>query len=582
MLRDIMRYLNNPKASIVLLTIFSFFLLSGGSLTAQNQHPQDYFAPPMDIPWKIAGSFAELRTNHFHAGIDIPTGTIGKNLYSIADGYVSRIKTKPTGYGLVVYIDHPNGYTSVYGHMDSFNEDIAAFVMEAQYRHKQSIVDLYPAPGQLPVKKGQIIGKSGNTGRSSGPHLHFEIRETESEHALNPMQFGYKIIDTEKPVIKKLFAYPMDPNSRVDGSSTRNSYTVTGANGAYSAPTIKAKGKIGFAIHVNDYITGSSATCGIYSIELRVDSNRIYFFELDHMDFEESRYINSHIDFDYNYRNGAKIHKVFKDPGNQLTNYSSLVNNGVFICNDDQQHKVEIITKDTYGNTAVLKFNLQGAGSGYVPVSRFTSCKTIVPYDTAFTISEGAFTATIPKGALYDTICLNYSVSGPIAGSLSGSLALHNDITPIQYPVEIRIKVDSSIKVPHNKLVIAKVTGSSKYYLGGSCEGNEVVAKSRTFGTFALFSDTSPPSITSMNTSETNFSGTKTIKYKLADGFSGINTYDGYIDGKWVLFEINYKTNVITHTLDKKNLKRDKKHILELVVTDNSGNESKYKTEFTL
>ena len=281
---------------VFILSIFSCLL------TAQENHyPQNYFRSPMDIPIYLAGNFGELRTNHFHAGIDIKTqGVEGKKIYAAADGYVSRIKVQHGGYGKVVYIDHPNGYTTAYAHLKAFSTKIDSFAKKEQYKNQSFTFNWYPEPNQIPIKKGEVIALSGNTGRSGGPHLHYEIRETKSEHPLNVLLFGMQIKDNIKPIIRGIRIYPLDNQSTVNGQPKALYFKATNTpsgNTLNVVPVVSKK--IGFGIETLDKINGSGNRCGIYRIQLKIDGKIVFEQKMDKVPFNESRYLNAHTDYHY-------------------------------------------------------------------------------------------------------------------------------------------------------------------------------------------------------------------------------------------------------------------------------------------
>ena len=168
------------------LIIIPFLFFISVSM-AQNSYPQDYFQSPLEIPLILSGTFAELRSNHFHSGLDIKTQQqSGLKVMAAASGFVSRIKVSHFGYGKALYITHPNGYTTVYAHLQNFNPEIDAYIKHRQYKNESYEIELFPKAGELLVNNGDIVAYSGNTGGSGGPHLHFEIRNKQ-EHPMNPM-----------------------------------------------------------------------------------------------------------------------------------------------------------------------------------------------------------------------------------------------------------------------------------------------------------------------------------------------------------------------------------------------------------
>ncbi|MCD4698124.1 MAG: M23 family metallopeptidase, partial [Bacteroidales bacterium] len=273
-----------------------FFILVTQILFSQNNYPPDVFISPLDIPIKLSGTFGELRSNHFHSGIDIKTGEkTGLNIYTIADGFISRIKIQSGGYGKALYVTHPNGYVSVYGHLNKYNDNINEFVIKEQYRRQSFEIDLYLKEGQISVSQGEIIAYSGNSGRSGGPHLHFEIRDEKSQKPINPLLFGYEVTDRVKPLINLLKVYPMSNIDQINGKNTSAIYYPIANKGNYKlkySDTIKITGSAYFGLNCFDPFNRGLNKNGVYSIKMFVDSSLVYAHKLETFSFDETRYIN--------------------------------------------------------------------------------------------------------------------------------------------------------------------------------------------------------------------------------------------------------------------------------------------------
>ncbi len=340
----------------------------GGGAAVKEQYPKGYFMFPIQ-PGKqasLSGGFGDLRTNHFHAGLDIRTGAVeGYNVYAAADGYVSRIKVMRGGYGNVLYITHPNGFTTVYGHLKNYNSAIEDYLRRREYSQKVWEIELAPDPNELKVRKGEIVAISGNTGASGGPHLHFEIRDA-LENAINPMKFGFpEIQDSQPPVIEKVILKTLNAYSRVNGEFGRVSMTPKrAASGEYILPTIvKGHGIIGLELNTYDRSNTSPFRMGITQLEVEVDGKSSYKFNLEKMPFDVSKDINVHIDYDISQTNGVRIQKCYVADGNRITVYETDKNKGRIYIGDNHLHSVYVRVKDTYGNTSVLTFSIQGEAS---------------------------------------------------------------------------------------------------------------------------------------------------------------------------------------------------------------------------
>ena len=337
-------------------------------LRTGDQFPKGYFMFPIE-PGKqasLSGGFGDLRTNHFHAGLDIRTGAVeGYNVYAAADGYVSRIRVMRGGYGNVLYITHPNGYTTVYGHLKKYNPVIEDYLRKREYNQKVWEIELTPGPNELKVKKGEVVAISGNTGASGGPHLHFEIRDA-FENAINPLKFGFpEVQDSQPPVIEKVILKTLNAYSRVNGEFGRVSMSPkrTG-NGDYVLPTIiKAQGTIGLELNTHDRSHNSPFRMGITELEVEVDGKSTYKLNLEKMPFDVSKDINVHIDYDLSQTDGVRIQKCYVADGNRISVYETDKNKGRITINDNQLHSVFVKVKDSYGNATTLKFSIQGEAS---------------------------------------------------------------------------------------------------------------------------------------------------------------------------------------------------------------------------
>ncbi|RMG76485.1 MAG: M23 family metallopeptidase, partial [Bacteroidetes bacterium] len=363
------KFVFQPILLTCVLIQLSYSLLGQNKDSLEFKYPQNYFRSPLDIPLLLAGNYGEIRSNHYHAGIDIKTeGVEGKNVYAAADGYVSRIKISEGGYGKALYITHPNGYTTVYAHLKRFNDTIEQYVRKQQYLKESYEIELFPPKNSLKVKKGDIIAVSGNTGGSGGPHLHFEIRETDTEVPINPLLFGFDIKDDIPPIIKHLTIYPIDDTSFVNRRSRPKRYALSGSNGKYSlSATPEVKGIIGFGIEVIDKLNGSNNRCGIYSIDLTIDGDTIYRHHIEDIPFHKTRYINCHVDYEAWKKDGIKTQRCYRLPNNQLDFYDKLKYNGLYMFTDDSVHEVRFIVKDTYQNTSELVFNVKSSTAKIQP-----------------------------------------------------------------------------------------------------------------------------------------------------------------------------------------------------------------------
>lgn len=569
------------------MRIFCFLFLFVNTLIAQEiSYPQNYFRSPLDIPLYLSGNFGELRSNHFHAGIDIKTqGVEGKKVYAVADGFVSRIKVSPYGYGNALYITHPNGYTSVYGHLKKFGGKIQEYIKRKQYQKKAFSIQLFPTPFEFQVKKGDLVAYSGNTGGSGGPHLHFEIRNTKSEHPINPLFFGFDIQDNLKPDIYNLMVYPLGENSHVNHQSNDKRYKSSGKNGEYrlnDIQTIEAFGEIGLGIHGVDRMNGTGNKYGLHRISLYINDAIYFDQQIDEFAFHEGRYINSHIDYEHYRRYRRRFQKSFVDEGNKLRIYQLLKERGIINIEKDSLYRCEYRLIDFNGNQSSLRFNLKGSELSQ-PKTAVLKDGNIVKYfkhQERNQYKTDQLLLDIPANTLYKDIYFKYREGPSVLGSITPIHYIHDHFTPLHSYMTVSIKaynIDQELK--SKAVIFSTVDGRSKYAEGGKWNGNTMSVKTRSFGGYGIGIDSVPPKITPINISNGAYMGGKwSISLKVKDQFSGLKNYHGEIDGNWVLFEYDAKRNLMSHYFDEKVPKGE--HTLKFTAEDKVGNVSTYQVRF--
>ena len=566
-----------------LFTLITFLI--GFNCFSQDTIPKNYFRSPLGIPLFLAGNFGELRANHFHAGIDMKTqGKEGFKIYAAADGVVSRIKISPWGYGKAIYIDHPNGYTTVYAHLQRYKGEIATQIKKHQHEIESWEFDWYPPATLMKVKKGDVIALSGNTGGSGGPHLHFEIRETASEHPVNPLLFGFDIKDNIKPIIRSIVLTPLNDTSYVNNKSKPQRFLVTGATGNYKlkyATPINAYGEIGIGIETIDKLNGVGNRNGIYSIELIKNSTTIFKSEMKEFSFDESRALNSLIDYKYFLKDKVRFQRSYIEANNPLSIYTKNENNGIIQFSKNDKIAFNYIVKDSYGNKSTLAFGVNGNIN-----KKLIQKSPQIAIDTTFSFMDSNYFETpnmniaIPENALYTNLDMQFHIADTLIGAISPTYFIHNDYTPLHKAIEVSIKVGRLSEYLRSKATIVHFDRRKKYYAkGGTWRNNAITAKSKAFGGFAVMIDTIPPKISPTNIYENkNMAGNSTITVKIGDNLSGIKSYRGSIDGKWVIMEYETKKAKLFHTFD--NLEKGA-HIFDLTLTDGVGNESKVSIPFT-
>jgi hypothetical protein len=544
-----------------------------------------YYTAPVKIPMLLSGSFGELRNNHFHSGIDIKTqGRIDIPVYSVADGYISRISVSPSGYGNVLYIDHDNGTTSVYGHLSQFRPEIQNYIRNIQYERKSFQVDVPILPGIFQVRKNEKFALTGNSGSSDGPHLHFELRNTKTEAPLNPLKLGIFVKDEIAPKILALQITPLTESSHVDFVNNKKIYDVELVEGKYqikNKPVIPVYGEIGFAIEANDFIDGSENKCGIVQMQLTIDGVVYSLFEINRFSFAESRYINSYIDYEEFIKTGRKFQRAWIEPCNRLNNYIYTEKNGIFDPGIGSVHQVKIEIKDSNGNISTLEFTIE---------SKYREMPTVQNDFTALfecgknnhTNAE-EFSIEIPKDALYKNVYFNYQSNDAAKGYFSAIHQIHNKTVPLHKSATVSIKTKELPESLAQKALLVNINPDNGKFTsaGGKYEKGWITADIRTFGNYAVRVDTVPPTILPLSIANKNsLTETDKIRFEIKDDLSGIGTIEGLIDGKWALFEYDAKNNLITHYFDAERFELNKQHSFKLTVTDNKGNSSIYEASF--
>jgi murein DD-endopeptidase MepM/ murein hydrolase activator NlpD len=570
---------------LIFLFVISGYVTKAQQVFSTYKYPLVDFRMPLDIsPPALAGSFGELRPNHFHSGIDFRTNQReGYPVYAVADGYVSRIRVQNSGFGQALYLNHPNGYTTVYGHLQRFNPKIAKIAKDLEYSKRSFEIDEFPAAELIPVHKGEIIAYSGNRGSSGGPHLHFEIRDTKTEATINPQLFGINIPDNIPPVVYSMYVYHL--NGKVFNEFTpKQYYQVSGAAGNYrlTTGTLALSGEVGFGIITTDRHNGLSGLNGVYSVELQVDGKSIFTSSLERFQFENSKAINSHIDYPTFINTRKSIQKSFVDPGNPLQIYSGLQNRGRISFNDGQLHELKYIITDSKGNQSILPFKVKaGLEPSTAPAAdteRDVTVQTILyPYNQVNEYNDESIKVIFPKGTLYNDLTFKHkTISKPSRNAYSNVYQLQNAYTPLHTGFELWIKADASLEPYQSKAIIVNTNGSSQ---GGSFDEGYVKANIRSFGGFYIAIDTIPPAIFPLNISNgKNMSGVARMNFKIRDNLSGIKSFNGYIDGQWVLMEFDTKTATLWHTFDEKTTTG--KHEFSLTVIDMKENSKTYTISF--
>ena len=561
---------------------------------------QNYFRYPLDSLPHFVSPFGGLRDNHFHSGIDLKTNEReGLPVYACADGYISRIKIQRIGYGKAIYIDHPNGHTTVYGHLQKYQGKIAEWIHTYQYKNQSFEFDKVFEKPLLFVKKGDTIGFSGNSGGSKGPHLHFEIRNTKSEEIINPALFGIIPFDTLCPTIQKLCLYKFTTEAAVmykEIDLTSKKLIKLDSMWILKDTLQLDNNYLGMGIETYDYIHNASDRKNIYRYETYLDNKNTFSFTLNQFAFDQSKYINAHIDYDYYKRNQVRIQKCFVDDGNEFPLYTFDKNKGLITLIYDKVHEIKIRVLDASGNNAILLFYVLSKKS--VQETKFSkSGKAFYPLK-ANDIRQKDFTFHLDAKSIYDTIFYEYKVLPKIKRAYSKTYQIHHSSVPMHKSADIAIKVDKVKKEYQEKLLLAYFDKNEKKFrsAGGAYENGFVKGNASVFGSYFVSIDTIEPRIERVFIDKENPSvDTMYWHFEVKDNFSGIAKYEAYLNNQWILLDYDAKSNLLSYKFDEvyfdfllENMKRLNQNLpvvkpeLLLLVYDKKGNLTEYKVSINL
>jgi murein DD-endopeptidase MepM/ murein hydrolase activator NlpD len=542
------------------------------------------YASPVDTTILLSSNYGEIRESHFHSGIDILADE-GSRVFAVKEGYVSRISITLRGYGKALYVTHPNGYTSVYGHLSKFDPEIEKYIRDLQYQKHKYAVDIRPPANKFRVQQGQCIALSGNTGYSFGSHLHFELRITRGDIPLNVLKHGIVVPDKRKPRISCLGIYPLNDHALVSGQASKIiiPFKTINSNVIKLSDTVAVWGKTGFGIETYDYLDGRENACSPFTVSLGVDGRPVFSFNLDSIPFEKSSYINSHIDYAEKVNTGRKIQKLYLDPNNRLDIYKDSLHKGICMFTDSLDHAVTIVSEDAAGNKTTLSFTVK---SKYydVPASIAADTTKVAHfyYDSLNVFETNDIRIVIPIQSLFTTVDFHYR-SEKAADTLFSDLHyIDNETTPLNKPIIISVK---PVNLPHTLVAKAALVQIGKnnqlIYQGGQYSKGFVTGKLGNFGTIAIAVDTVAPVIKPLSFAEDQkFTESRPITFIIRDNLSGINTFNGFIDNKWALFEYDAKNNLLFYIPDASRISKNEQHSLELIVTDNKNNICKFKGHF--
>lgn len=544
---------------------------------AQKNYPKDYFISPLEIPLHLSGNFGELRNNHFHSGLDFKTQQKeGLKVFASADGYVSRIKVSAWGYGKALYITHPNGYTTVYAHLQKYAPEIEEYVKKGQYRQKSFEVEFFPNPSELRVKQGQLIAFSGNSGGSGGPHLHFEIRDSKTENIINPLFFGFDelIADTKKPNINNVYVYPVGENSHANNSENPTSVPLSlQKDGTYLAQTVLADGKIGFGISTYDMFDFNYNKNGVYKIETFLNGTPAFSITFNEFAFAETRYINAYIDYEKLVKQKSFVQKMFMENNYPLSLVGTNKKNGIIeiIPNASYTYKMEV--SDYHSNKIEIIIPIKHTTESPKIKRKHLETQYVLKSQIENLYEKENVSVYVAPNTFYQDFALQFEVNNGILTFADNTIPVHKNYT-------ITFKDTSIPDNLRNKTYIASLEGKSKKYNKTTVSGNLFKASTRNTGKFTLVQDTLAPIVKPVNFTQGKWiSNEKELKVTIEDKDSGINTYEAYLNGAWILMEYDYKKKLLVHDFADGKVKEGKNE-LQVIVTDNVGNTTTFETYF--
>ncbi|NJW54125.1 M23 family metallopeptidase [Salinimicrobium oceani] len=551
-------------------------LLLSGLINAQtSQIPTDYFDDPLQVPLVLAGTFGELRSNHFHSGLDIKTQQReGLPVYASAEGFVSRINVANYGYGKALYIQHPNGYTTVYAHLKNFSPKIEEYIRKIQYARESYEVEVYPTASDLPIERGELVASSGNTGGSGGPHLHFEIRDGE-QRPMNPLMFGFDLKDSRAPIISGVYVYPLGENAHVNGSSQRQKLRLfPQQDGTFQAEKIEACGDISFGINAVDQLDGAPNHNGVFKIEAIANGEKLFQANFEKFSFAETRHLNQLIDYGYYAKNNSRIQKLFVEPSNPLSIYSNVFNDGVLNVQDSLSYNYLIKVSDFAGNERLVRIPVEGKQRENLTPKPDDSTPYFVEANKGAQFEKKGIDVYIPKNSLYQDVYLDMVFEDE-------KLKIHEDVVPIHSNITIGFDVSKYKPEDREQMFIARLNKwGNPSYSSTTKEGERLVTKTRTFGTYTLGRDTKAPAVVPINFRNGQWISSNTdLKVKISDDLSGINSFRATVNGKFILMEYEYKQNLLTHHFSD-GVVTDTENLLKIEVTDNVGNTTIFESTF--
>lgn len=570
------------------------FLVLLATVASQNLYSQKAgeYVSPLDIKLELTANYAEVRSNRFHSGIDLRTGgREGLPVRSVADGYISRVGVVPGGFGRVLYVAHPNGKTTVYAHLQKFIPEIEEFATQERYNLRMHSIDESLPRDKFPVKAGQIIGYSGNSGMSYGPHLHFELRNSADQRTLEPVAgCGLRIPDSEHPRFLNLYYVATDTIKGVPVHAVPRRIDVDKTDdGVYTLKdsTILAVGRTGyFLTQVADSKNSGSNGMAVRRIVQKFDGDTTLVVGVDGYLYSQTRYASSMTYYPLQQNTRYDVYKLAVQQANRLPVYSNVKNRGVFTIEPGAVRNVEIVITDDSGNSSSFMMNVVAGADSLSKFTDDTSAPAIY-YNKPFINSADGAAISITPGTMFESAfytqrrdSLKVEASGVV--QLSDVYTIGNSDIPMNKNATLHLRADVPERLRPNVIFAVvgdknKISAGSGQYSNGGAEG-----RIRSFGRYCVVADTLAPTITPSFKPGANLQNENSVTFTLKDNFSGIKSFSATIDGKWILFERDIIKRTITHRFDNSRIPKDgSRHNITVEATDDCGNKTVYKGWFT-
>jgi len=526
------------------------------------------FHTPIDAPFDLSGTFGEFRSR-FHTGIDFKSrGVQGQKIFSIEDGYVSRIEVNNYGYGKVIYIDHFNGFTSVYAHLKNFSPELDKYIKSELYKSKRNSIKKFPKKNQLKISKGQVIGYSGNTGRSFGPHLHFEIRDTKSQDAVNPLMFNYTYKDDERPIIRGLYVIN-EENSLVRSLPERKKVRKVN-DSTYTVDDFEYNGKVGIGLDIYDIqYKNLYNQNGVYKVELFIDSILKYSYKMDKIKFSENHYKKIMYDYLSLVQSNKKVLKIYSPRNSNLSFLKNNRFNGIINSDSLKDNSLLIRVSDWNGNSSSIKFKIKVNDSIYSKLS-YNGIEILTNQN--YTLNKNSSIIEIDKNTFYDDLLMNISYQ-------SDTLNLGKEKDPFRSTIRIKLPHQISDTLKLRQSFIGKIINGKISYIRSKKNNSYINASISSLGEYIISKDSLKPEIKPVNfKSNSNIKLKNTLKLRLKDDLSGIKSYSSSFNGNWALFEYEPKSNMIFHNLSDGIVKNGENELI-IRYEDGVGNKGVYQTK---